>query len=128
MRPSLNPIYGDVGFRFTWDTTGVPSGKHTLYVLAEGKESWHYNLVPITIGSPETDQGSSGNAQVCDIAVEQNRVPAQDRAATDMNQALTERDAEIACLQALVSGYEQGRFIRLMKWWHSLRQRGRTSV
>ncbi|MBN1888136.1 MAG: hypothetical protein JW850_09105 [Thermoflexales bacterium] len=39
--------------------------------------------------------------------------------------ALAERDAEIARLQALVSGYERGRFIRLAKWLHGLLQGGR---
>ena len=44
-----------------------------------------------------------------------------------LRQALAERDAEIARLQALVAGYEQGRFIRLMRWLHNLSRR-RTDV
>ena len=35
-----------------------------------------------------------------------------------------EKDAEIARLQALVGGYERGRFIRLMKWLRGLWHRG----
>jgi len=34
--------------------------------------------------------------------------------------AITQRDAEIARLRALVAGYERGRFIRFMKWVHDL--------
>jgi hypothetical protein len=34
------------------------------------------------------------------------------------------QDAEAGRLRALVTGYEQGRFIRLMKWLHNLRRRG----
>jgi glycosyltransferase involved in cell wall biosynthesis len=34
---------------------------------------------------------------------------------------IANQDAEIARLSSLVEGYEQGRFIRLMKWLHSLR-------
>ncbi len=44
------------------------------------------------------------------------------------HQALREERARLrrqnAHLQALVSGYEQGKFIRLMKWLHSLADRG----
>jgi hypothetical protein len=35
-----------------------------------------------------------------------------------------ERDAEIARLRALVSGYEQGRFMRLMRWLSNVRRGG----
>jgi len=38
-----------------------------------------------------------------------------------LNQAVAERDAEIARLQALVAGYEQGRFMRLMRRVHQAR-------
>ncbi len=55
--------------------------------------------------------------------------PAQDlpecdpTASTGIAQTLRERDAEIARLQALVDGYERGRFIRLMKWLRARAQR-----
>ena len=35
--------------------------------------------------------------------------------------SVAEQEAEIARLQTLVEGYEQGRFMRMMKWLHSLR-------
>lgn len=41
--------YGPVGFEFTWNTAGVTPGKHTIYILVEGKRGWHYSLKPITI-------------------------------------------------------------------------------
>jgi hypothetical protein len=40
-----------------------------------------------------------------------------------LNQAVAERDAEIAQLRALVAGYEQGRFMRLMRWVHQVREK-----
>jgi len=40
-----------------------------------------------------------------------------------MRAAAVRRDAEIARLQALVAGYERGRFMRLMRWLHGLRLR-----
>ena len=39
-----------------------------------------------------------------------------------------QQSAEIARLRGLVDDYERGRFVRLMKWWHDLRRRGRTNV
>jgi glycosyltransferase involved in cell wall biosynthesis len=41
-----------------------------------------------------------------------------DKSAEDL---IANQEAEIAKLSALVEGYEQGRFIRVMKWLHSLR-------
>jgi hypothetical protein len=38
----------------------------------------------------------------------------------NLRTAIAQRDAEIARLQKLVTDYEQGRFIRLMKWLRSL--------
>jgi SAM-dependent methyltransferase len=112
LRPSLNPIYGNVGFHLTWDTTGIVPGEHRLYVMAEGEETWNYNLVPITIGVLATQPTSTDSVQTHSTpgAMAQNRVMAE------LDQMLCERDAEIARLRTLVDGYERGRFIRLMKW------------
>jgi len=52
-------------------------------------------------------------------SVVSSQVPAS--APVDSSQALSERDAEIAHLRALVEGYERGRFIRLMKWLRGVR-------
>lgn len=41
--------YGPVGFEFTWKTAGIRPGKHTVYILVEGKRGWHYSLKPIII-------------------------------------------------------------------------------
>jgi len=41
--------YGSVGFQFTWDTSKVAPGKHTLYVLAEGKRGWRYRFTSVTL-------------------------------------------------------------------------------
>lgn len=53
------------------------------------------------------------------LSPQPSAVPSQVPAASahvDLSQALSERDAEIARLRALVAGYERGRFMRLMKW------------
>ncbi len=108
----VNPIYGDVGFEFKWDTTGVRRGKHTLHILVEGKEYWYYNSVPIIVGPPETDQ----DALVSSALSEQRQPDMPSQPIANINQAL----AEITRLQKLVEGYERGRFIRFMKFLHSL--------
>jgi len=51
-----------------------------------------------------------------------------DTEADALRTLVAQRDAEIARLRELVAGYEQGRFIRLMRWWHNLRRRGGTSL
>jgi hypothetical protein len=48
-------------------------------------------------------------------------IPLDERDDTVVNDLMAEQEAEIASLQALVKGYEQGRFMRLMKWLRSLR-------
>ncbi len=112
LRPSLNPIYGNVGFHLAWDPTGIVPGEHRLYVMAEGEEGWNYNYVPIMIGALVTQPAFIVNAQThgTSDATAQGVVKAQ------LDQMLCERDAEIARLRALVDGYERGRFIRFMKW------------
>ena len=122
LTPNVNPIYGDVGFQFAWDTTGTPPGEHTLYVLVEGRESWHYSPIPITFGEPKTKQGPS-DTEALGVSVEQEQGLAQDDFTTELNRMMAERDAEIARLRELVAGYEKGRFIRFMKWLHDLRPR-----
>lgn len=45
----------------------------------------------------------------------------------ELRQTLEEQAAEIAELRDLVSGYEDGRFMRLMRWLHRLRHSGGTT-
>jgi SAM-dependent methyltransferase len=119
--PYVNPIYGSVGFQFVWDTTGVTPGEHVLYILVEGKESWNYSRVPIFVGAPEMNQKS---LQAFDAPVEREQMSSRGDTIAELNQAISERESEIARLRELVAGYEQGRFIRLTRWfdktWQSL--------
>jgi len=119
LSPCVSPIYGNVGFQFTWHTSGATPGRHTLYVLVEGKDGWHYDFVPIIIGSSEMNQDFSASAQVPDAPVKQDQAH---RAISDLEHALAVRDAEIMRLQKLADGYERGHFIQLMKWLSSLRR------
>jgi glycosyltransferase involved in cell wall biosynthesis len=41
----------------------------------------------------------------------------------ELQARLKHREKELARLRSLVAGYESGRFIRLMSWWHDLRVR-----
>ncbi len=107
--------YGPVGFQFAWNTAGVSPGKHTLYVMAEGKKGWHSSFVPVAVGAGGTSQAAS--AQARDARAQDQAAP-QDLSLTKLELALSE--AEVARLRALVAGYERGRFIRLIKWLHSL--------
>jgi tRNA (mo5U34)-methyltransferase len=119
LTPSLSPIYGDVGFQFAWHTTGVPPGEHILYVLVEGRETWNYALIPITIGVPERKQDTL-DTEVLGGLVEQEHGHAHEDIITELNRMVAECEAEIARLRELVAGYEKGRFIRFMRWLHNL--------
>ncbi len=127
LTPSVSSIYGNVGFQFAWDTTGTTPGEHVLYVLVEGKQGWNYSRVPITTGAPVKDQGPLVT-ETLDAPVEQEQTSDQDHAIAELDRVITEREAEIARLRKLVDDYEQGRFIRLMKWWHNLRRRRKTNA
>ncbi len=119
LTPSVSPIYGDVGFQFAWDATGTPPGEHTLYVLVEGRESWNYSPIPITIGVPETKPGPS-DTEALGVLAEQEQGLVQEDIITGLNRMIVERETEIARLRELVAGYEKGRFIRFMRWLHNL--------
>lgn len=41
--------FGPIGFEFTWDTTAVAPGQHTLYILVEGQRGWNYAAKPVLI-------------------------------------------------------------------------------
>lgn len=107
--------YGPVGFEFSWNTVGVSPGPHTLYVLAEGKKGWHFSFVHVFVGVAHQDQANA--PRIHKDTVVQNQAT-QDPGQTKSQLALCE--ANVARLQALVAGYERGRFIRFMKWWHNL--------
>jgi tRNA (mo5U34)-methyltransferase len=113
--PNVSPIYGNVGFKFAWDATGTSLGEHTLYVLVEGRESWNYSPIPITIGVPETRRSPS-DTEAPGVSVGQEQGLAQD-------DIIAKREAEIARLRELVASYEKGCFIRFMRWLHNLRPR-----
>jgi tRNA (mo5U34)-methyltransferase len=115
LAPNVSHIYGDVGFTFAWDATGTPSGEHILYVLVEGRESWNYSPIPITIGVPETRRSPS-DTEAPGVSVGQEQGLAQD-------DIIAKREAEIARLRELVASYEKGCFIRFMRWLHNLRPR-----
>jgi tRNA (mo5U34)-methyltransferase len=110
LSPCVNPMYGDVGFRFVWDTGGVAIGPHNLYVLVEGRDDWQVGCVAIT---------------VCAAVPALEALAGQDSPASQeadmLRQIVAERDAEIMRLRASLAGYERGRFIRLMKWLKGLR-------
>jgi tRNA (mo5U34)-methyltransferase len=101
LSPRVNPMYGDIGFRLVWDSTGATPGPHRLYILVEGPTAWQCGMVPIHIGhAPERRDTASGEEGALHRA---------------FHHELAARDAEIARLQSLVDGYARGRFIRLMK-------------
>lgn len=82
--------YGHCGFEFTWDTSSISQGAHVLYVLGESKRgTWHYRSVPIIVTT------------------------GQEKA---LHRLFVEKDVEIARLQNLVKGYEQGRVMRAMNF------------
>ncbi len=54
---------------------------------------------------------------------EPSSLPSEPEQASAAEDALAQRDAEIARLRSLVEGYERGRFIRLMRWIGKLRRR-----
>jgi hypothetical protein len=120
LKSSVSRQYGNVGFEFTCDMSTISQGCHTLYALVEGKENWRYTSVPITIGPSETNRDSSVDTQVPDALVEQHQtnVPSP----VDEHSVLADYNAEIVRLRKLVDGYEQGRFMRLMRFLHNLRQ------
>jgi len=41
--------YGNCGFQFHWDPSGVAPGPHTLHVLVEGTLGWNYRSVDVTM-------------------------------------------------------------------------------
>jgi tRNA (mo5U34)-methyltransferase len=89
--------YGSVGFKFSWNTKGVPPGQHTLYIFAEGQEGWHYRSVPVIV----KEQQSVNREQVLAL-----------------KQKIQEGEEEIARLQNLVDAYERGKFMRATRKLH----------
>lgn len=113
LAPSVNSIYGDVGFQFVWNVDDSLSGRHNLHILVEGRGLWQHKCIPVFIG--ESDEMDIHPP----LPVEQTHIVSQEAIA--LRQILAERDAEIKRLQTLITGYEQGKFMRMMARLHKMR-------
>lgn len=104
-----------------------------LALLQDGRETWRTRFADVRqafswerVAEPLVSFCTQPR-RAADRRQERDGFLAADHSVEDLQLRLERQAQELAVLRSRVAGYERGRFIRLMKWWHDVR-RGKGDV